>query len=114
VTRIWDDVKFDHTAASEAVSALTAAAAQLDRISTDRAGHAKHAREDWSGMTRIKFDQALDPALSRAGDLATALRRAAGMIQQAMADAATEQHRRLHARASYTPEITHALRKHRP
>lgn len=98
---IWDNVSFDHAAASEAVGALERAATQLDQASKDRAGQAKHAREDWSGATRMQFDQTFDPALSRAGDLVDALRRAAGTIRQAMTDATTEQRERLKVRAEH-------------
>lgn len=98
---IWDNVAFDHIAASAAVTALDGAAAQLDRVSNDRAGQATHARQDWSGATRVRFDQTLDPALSWAGDLAAALRRAAGTIRQASTDATAEQQRRLAVRAEH-------------
>ncbi|MGH3708599.1 MAG: hypothetical protein ACRDRQ_10950 [Pseudonocardiaceae bacterium] len=98
---IWDDVVFDHSAANEAASGLESAAGQLDRASTDRAGQAKHAREDWSGATREQFDRTLDPALAQAGYLADALRRAAGTIRQAMEHATIEQQRRLTARDAH-------------
>lgn len=98
---IWDNVVFDHAAAREAVGALENAAARLDQVSKDRAGQAKDARQDWSGATRVRFDQTLDPALSWAGDLAAALRRAAGTIQQAMTDATAEQQHRLKVRAEH-------------
>ncbi len=98
---IWDNVAFDHTAAREAASALESAAARLDQASKDRAGQARHARQDWSGTTRTEFDQTLNPALGQAGDLAAALRRAAGTIRQASTDATTEQQRRLKIRAEH-------------
>lgn len=98
---IWDDVAFDHAAASEAAGALERAATQLDQASTDRAGQAKNAREDWSGATRVKFNQALDPALGQAGDLADALRRAAGTIRQAMTDATAQQQQRVKVREEH-------------
>ena len=107
---IWADVNFDDHAANEAIEALQAAAAKLDQASNDRAGQAKQARQDWSGMTRVEFDQALDPALRRAGDLAAALRRAAGTIRQAMTDATTEQQRRVNARAAIAHELDQALK----
>ncbi len=97
----WDDVAFDHTAAREAAGALERAAAQLDRVSNDRTAQATHARQDWSGVTRDRFDQTLSPALRQAGDLADALRRAAGTIRQAMTDARVEQQRRLDLRAEH-------------
>lgn len=96
---IWDDVLFNHTVASETVSALVGAADQLDRASTRRAAQAKNAREDWSGATEAEFKQTLDPALGQAGDLAAALRRAAGRIQQAMKHATEEQQQRVKVRA---------------
>lgn len=95
---IWDNVAFDHTAADEAIGALERAAKQLDQASNNRGGRVKHAREDWSGATRAEFDQAVDPALRQAGDLADALRRAVGTIRQAATDATTEQRRRLKER----------------
>ena len=98
---IWDNVTFDHAAAREAVGALESAASKLDQASKDRAGQAKHARQDWSGVTRTEFDQTVDPALDQAGDLAAALRRAAATIRQAMTDATTEQQRRVRAREHY-------------
>lgn len=98
---IWDNVAFDHVAANEAVGALERAATQLDQASRDRASQAEQAREDWSGATRVQFDQTLDPALSRAGNLVDALRRAASTIRQAMADATTEQQQRLKVRAEH-------------
>ena len=98
---IWDNVAFDHAAATAAIGALEGAAARLDQASTERAGQARHARQDWSGATRTGFDQTLDPALGQAGDLAAALRRAAGTIRQASSDATTEQQRRLKVRAEH-------------
>jgi len=98
---IWDNVTFDHASANEAASALESTAARLDQASTDRAGQARHARQDWSGVTRTQFDQTLNPALGQAGNLATALRRAAGTIRQASTNATTEQQRRLRIRAEH-------------
>lgn len=98
---IWDNVAFDHAGASEATNGLTRAADQLDQASRNRGEQAKHARQDWSGVTRVQFDQTLDPALRQAGDLADALRRAVGTIQRAMTDATTEQKRRLKVRAEH-------------
>lgn len=98
---IWDNVTFDHAAAREAAGALESAATRLDQVSRDRAGQARHARQDWSGATRATFDQTLDPALRQAGDLAAALRRAAGTIRQASTNATTEQQRRLKVRAEH-------------
>jgi len=98
---IWDDVAFDHAAATEAIGALQGAAARLDQASRDRAGQARHARQDWSGATRTEFDQTLNPALDQAGDLAAALRRAAGTIRQASTDATAEQQRRHKVRAEH-------------
>ena len=98
---IWDNVRFDQAAASKAASALEDAARQLDQATNDRAGQAKHARQDWSGATRSEFDQTLNPALGQAGDLAEALRRAAGTIRQAMTNATTEQQQRVKARKQY-------------
>ncbi|MGH8884621.1 MAG: hypothetical protein ACRDYX_05505 [Egibacteraceae bacterium] len=95
---IWDNVAFDHTAANEAIGALERAATQLDQASKDRAAQAQHAREDWSGATRVEFDQAVDPALRQAGDLVAALRRAAGTIRSAATGATAEQERRLKVR----------------
>jgi len=98
---IWDNVAFDPAVASEAVGALEGAAARLDQASTNRAGQAKHAWQDWSGVTRTQFDQTLNPALGQAGDLAAALRRAVGTIRQASTNATTEQQRRLKIRAEH-------------
>ncbi len=95
---IWDNVTFDHAAAREAAGALEGAASRLDQMSRDRAGQARHARQDWSGATRVRFDQTLDPALGQAADLAAALRRAAATIRQAGTNATAEQQRRLKVR----------------
>ncbi|MGH3767322.1 MAG: hypothetical protein ACRDTX_19570 [Pseudonocardiaceae bacterium] len=95
------NVVFDHRAANDAIGALQGAAAQLEQANKQRAGQAKDAREDWSGATRVKFDQTLNPALRQAGELVVALQRAAGAISEAATEATNEQKRRLKARTQY-------------
>jgi uncharacterized protein YukE len=103
----WDEVEFNYAAAQNAVEALQYSATRLNQASEQRARQAKDARLDWSGATRVRFDQTLDPALRQAADLVAALRRAAGTIRKAMAEATAEQQRLRKARAEFRAHSEH-------
>jgi len=90
----WQDVRWDHGAAGDAMSALRHAADLLDQTAAERARAAQDATEQWRGRYREEFDEHLERMLRRAQDLARECRDASNNIARSDQRACEEQRRR--------------------
>ena len=90
----WQDVRWDHDAAHDAMTALRNAADLLDRTADDRTRVASEATQEWQGRYRVEFDGLLTQMLRRARELAGQYRDAANRIGHASQRANEEQRRR--------------------
>ncbi len=100
----WQDVRWDHGAATEAVAALRRAAAELDHAATERFRAALQATAEWRGVHRCTFDAGLQRSLAVARDLVRSYHAAAERIVQASQWARDEQHRRERERERWRRE----------
>lgn len=100
----WQDVRWDHGAAQEAVSVLQRTADLLDQTAHKRARVARDATEQWRGRYREEFDGHLAQMLRRAHDLARQYRDAANRIARASQQAYEEQRRRERERERWRRE----------
>jgi uncharacterized protein YukE len=98
------DVRYDPVAAQNAISALNAAAADVDAVTKERIERAGTARRWWQGRYRKEFDKRFDATVSTAHRLADDLRQAAARLQQAGAQAQQEQQQRQQDRARWDRE----------
>jgi uncharacterized protein YukE len=93
------DVRFDHAGAASLAASFRAAAATVDRQVDARATQASATRPGWEGATRDDFDTNHEVLLADGDAVADALRQVARLLDQASADARSEQRRREAARA---------------
>jgi len=100
----WQDVRWDHGAAGDAMSALRHAADVLDQTATERARVAREATEQWRGRYREEFDEHLERMLRRAHDLAREYRDASNNIARVDQGAYEEQRRRERDRERWRAE----------
>lgn len=95
---IWNNVRWNWSAAAEAAAALRRAANQLEHTIAERSAVARYATAEWRGHHRNTFDERLNAMLQRSSELADEYRRAAARIEQASQWASDEQARRERAR----------------
>lgn len=100
----WDDVEWDHGAASEAAHELDRAAAFVEESAHRRRQVADEARAEWRGRHREEFDGDLDRMLHRAAELAAEFRTKASAIRSADQQAYEEQRRRERERERWRRE----------
>jgi len=100
----WQDVRWDHGAAGDAISALRRAADLLDQSAAERARVAQDATEQWRGRHREEFDEHLERMLRQAQDLARECRDASKQIAHASQRASEEQRRRERERERWRRE----------
>jgi len=100
----WQDVRWDHGAAQDAISALRRVADLLDQTAAERARVAQDATAQWRGRYREEFDEHLERMLRRAHDLARECREASNRIAQADQGAYEEQKRRERERERWRAE----------
>lgn len=98
---IWQDVRWDHGAAAEAVAALQRAAGEIDRSLAEIGQTSREAATDWLGPHREHFDSWRGRVHTELSSIAAACRRAAAAVQQASARAHEEQARRLREREEH-------------
>jgi|YNPBryantNP2012_1023418.scaffolds.fasta_scaffold00636_1 uncharacterized protein YukE len=91
---IWQDVRWDHGAAAEAVAALQRAAGEIDRSLAEIGQTSREAATDWLGPHRQHFDSWRGRVQTELSSIAAACRQAAAAVQQASARAQEEQARR--------------------
>lgn len=109
----WTDVRWDHAAATAAITALNQAAGAIEGGNTERINQARSAVEQWSGPHRVTFDEYLKKVLKEGGDLAAAYRQAAQDIANASRLATEEQNRRVRDRQRWYDERDEELREQR-
>jgi hypothetical protein len=100
----WDDVRFDHGAAKEAIATCTAAIEQLGNVRHAHVNAATSARTDWTGSASSRFDEqrtAVDAAIDGARD---ALDAAIAAIEAAIDEAHAEQRHRVSERQRWRDE----------
>ncbi len=90
----WQDVRWDHGAAEEAMAALRRTADLLDQMAQERARVAREATAEWRGRYREEFDAHFEQMQRRARELAEECRHAASRIAWADHQAYVEQKRR--------------------
>ena len=90
----WQDVRWNHGAADEAIAALRHAADLLDQTADERSRVAGEATAEWRGRYRDEFDDHLEQMLRRARELTGEYRHAAGNIAKASQQVYEEQKRR--------------------
>ncbi len=83
----WQDVRFNHQAAGEAIEQCRSAAAELRSITEQRNALASVAREGWQGRYRSEFDEDL-PALTTGARRVAALLDALAQAIEAAAEGA--------------------------
>lgn len=90
----WQDVRFDHAAAARLVADATALAAQLASDAGVRGDLAGTVLPDWRGRRADRAEARLRALPDELDDLAAQLRTLATTVEEAAADARTEQDRR--------------------
>ncbi|MCS6882007.1 MAG: hypothetical protein RMK84_08085 [Oscillochloridaceae bacterium] len=98
---IWQDVRWDHGAATEAVAALQRTAGEIDRALAEIAQTSREAATDWLGPHREFFEHSSSRLRGELTAIAAACRRAAADVQHASARAHEEQARRLREREEH-------------
>lgn len=94
MANIWEDVRWNHQAADEAINALLRAAEELERTIAERSAAVRRVRAEFRGPHRDRFDVTFEQMQRRAAELARAYRDAAHRIRQASEWARAEQRRR--------------------
>jgi uncharacterized protein YukE len=87
----WSDVRFDHAAAAAAIAELRRAATVVDAASDRRGSLANTATQRWEGRHRETFDDEVRRLQHDGRDLADAMRREAGRIEQSRREEARRQ-----------------------
>jgi uncharacterized protein YukE len=89
----WEDVQFQHGAASEAAAACRRAAHELDTVATTfaRARRTLETEGQWQGNARDDFDTEASEIPGEISDTRDALNRLAGQLADASAAAHAEQ-----------------------
>lgn len=100
----WENVRWDHGAAQDAIRALNNAANRLEQTASERERLARDATAQWRGRYRQEFDVHLQNMLRRARTLAEEYRHAARQIARASAAALEEQRRRERERERWRQE----------
>ncbi len=100
----WNDVRWDRSAASQAIKALESAANLVDDSFSDRHQAAKMAAATWRGRHREAFDSYLKEIELRSRLLATELREKANEIRRQDIAAYEEQRRRERERQRWFAE----------
>jgi hypothetical protein len=112
----WEDVTFEHAKAREAAAACRRAASELDVTATTfvRARHTLETDGQWAGNARDDFDTEAATVPGEIADTIDALKRLAGLLDDASTDAATEQSRREAERARWRQERDRELAANPP
>lgn len=100
----WNDVRWNHGAANDAVAALRRAADEVEHSAAERMQVGRYATAEWRGIHRTTFDGALAQIISSARALADKYRAAAERIVEASRWAREEQARRERERERWRRE----------
>lgn len=90
----WNNVRWNHVTADQAVSALRRVAQILRQTQIDREIAAQRAADEWRGPHRETFDNYCGDARGRSLELADAYDAAARQIAESSARATSEQRHR--------------------
>lgn len=104
----WDDVRFDHGAASEAVAECRQAINTLNSVGHAHARAAMDAQSDWSGSASDRFSEQRTLVEAAIEGAVEALQDAIDAIQRAATAATNQQAARVESRRRWHAEMAAA------